>query len=78
MYTDCVKNITFSADETLIASAREVARAQNKTLNVAFREWLAEYSGQRDRAKEYRELMKRLGHIRVTRKFTRDELNSRD
>jgi hypothetical protein len=35
-----VRNVTFSADEDLIERAREVAKAEHKTLNVAFREWL--------------------------------------
>ena len=78
MYTGIVKNITLSADESLIEEAREKARKQNTTLNSLFRNWLEEFAGRRDRAKEYRELMKRLSHIRVDRKFTRDELNSRD
>ena len=78
MYTGVVKNITFSADPDLIERARERAREEKRTLNVAFREWLKEYTGGRDRAKRYRELMKGLSHIRVDRKFTREELNSRD
>ena len=36
-----MKNITLSADEDLIERARQIARAQHKTLNAAFREWLA-------------------------------------
>ena len=77
MYTGFVKNVTFSADETLIEEAREQARKQNTTLNVAFREWLAEYSGRRDRSKQFRDLMKKLDYVRPGRKFTRDEANSR-
>ncbi len=38
-----MKNITLSADDSLIARARQTARAQHKTLNQAFREWLEEY-----------------------------------
>lgn len=78
MYTGVVKNITFSADEDLIEQARERARREKKTLNTAFREWLAEYSGRRDRSKDYRELMKRLSYVRPGRKFTREEATSRD
>ena len=58
MYTRVVKNITFSADEAVIEEAREKARKQHTTLNVVFREWLAEYSGRQDRTKQFRELMK--------------------
>jgi hypothetical protein len=35
-----MKNITLSADENLIEQARLTAKAQRKTLNSAFREWL--------------------------------------
>jgi hypothetical protein len=35
-----MKNITLSADEDLIEQARLVARAQRRTLNAGFREWL--------------------------------------
>ena len=42
VYTIFMKNITLSADESLIEQARLVARSQHKTLNTAFREWLRE------------------------------------
>jgi hypothetical protein len=78
VYTRVVKNVTFSADAELIERARERARQQKKTLNVAFREWLAEYAGSRDRVREYRELMKRLEYVRPGRKFSREEANARE
>ena len=78
MYTGIVKNITLSADEDLIEQARERARNQKTTLNAAFREWLEDYTGRRNRVKEYRELMKRLKYVNAGRKFTREEMNSRD
>jgi predicted nucleic acid-binding protein len=37
-----MKNITLSADESLIEAARERARADQTTLNKAFRVWLTE------------------------------------
>jgi hypothetical protein len=40
-----MKNITLSADEDLIERARLIARAQHKTLNAVFREWLAHFAG---------------------------------
>ena len=39
-----MKNITLSADEDLIERARLVALAQHKSLNAAFREWLAQFT----------------------------------
>jgi hypothetical protein len=54
VYTYAVKNITFSADEEVIERAREVAKAEHKTLNVAFREWLAGYAARRGNLQQYR------------------------
>ena len=39
-----MKNITLSADEELIEKARTVARAQRRSLNAAFRDWLAQFA----------------------------------
>ena len=63
VYTRLVKNVTFSADEDLIERAREVAKAEHKTLNVAFREWLAAYAARKGNVQQYRALMERLKHI---------------
>jgi hypothetical protein len=41
-----MKNITLSADEELIEQARQLARAQKRTLNDAFREWLVQFTQQ--------------------------------
>lgn len=43
-----LKNITLSADEALIREARRQAALQNTTLNVLFREWLEQYTTERD------------------------------
>jgi len=72
-----MKNITLSADEDLIEQARLVARAQHKTLNAAFREWLVQYTARATAAKEFESLMDRLRHINAGRRFTRDEMNER-
>lgn len=78
-----LKNITFSADETLIREARRQAALQNTTLNQLFREWLEQYVVQQDsEARQqaiarYDALMRRLGHVNAGRKFTREELNER-
>ena len=77
MYTIAVKNITLSAEEHLIERARQVAHAQHTTLNTAFREWLEQYAARAGNAAEYDELMKRLRHVNVGRKFTREEMNER-
>jgi predicted transcriptional regulator len=72
-----MKNITLSADEDLIEQARQVARAQRKTLNAAFREWLVQFTAQSGNAQEVDALMRRLRHVNAGRRFTRDEMNER-
>ncbi len=72
-----MKNITFSADEDLIEQARAIARAQKKTLNAAFREWLLQFTQRTGNAQEFDSLMKRLRHVRAGRRFTREEMNER-
>ena len=72
-----MKNITLSANEHLIEQARLVAKAQHKTLNAAFREWLEQFTRESGNAQEFTSLMKRLQHIRTGRRFTRDEMNER-
>jgi hypothetical protein len=72
-----MKKITFRADEEIIEKAKLVARAQGKTLNTAFREWLTEFSGLSGSAKEAEALMMRLCHVKAGRRFTRREMNAR-
>ena len=72
-----MKNITLSVDENLIEQARLTAKAQHRTLNAAFREWLVQVTGQSGNAKDFDSLMKRLKHVRAERRFTRDEMNER-
>ena len=76
MYTTLVKNITLSADPDLIEKARAVAKAENTTLNAAFREWLASYA-RKEAVRAHRELMERLKHIDAGGPYTRDEMNER-
>lgn len=77
MYTVFVKNITLSADESLIEQARLVAQAQHKTLNAAFREWLEQYAAQAGGGAAVDALMRRLRHVRSSGPYTRDEMNER-
>jgi hypothetical protein len=77
VYTISVKNITLSADGDLIEKARQVARSERKSLNDAFREWLADYTGRAGNVQEYDALMERLRYVNAGRKFTRDEMNER-
>ena len=73
-----MKNITLSADETLIEAARERALSERTTLNEQFRRWLADYAHTRERMQRYDDVMATLrGSLKVGRKLTRDEMNER-
>ena len=73
-----MKNITFAADEGLIAAAREQAAAEGSTLNEQFRLWLARYAAKR-RAEQAMAVVERVSSsVNLgARKFTRAELNER-
>ena len=73
-----MKNVTLSAEESLIEAARERARSENTTLNEQFRRWLADYANVRERIQRYDEVMAQLrGALVVGRKLTREEMNER-
>ncbi|MBA2781391.1 MAG: hypothetical protein M3514_16840 [Actinomycetota bacterium] len=74
-----MKNITLSADESLIEAARERARAEHTTLNEQFRLWLANYARREQQAEEAMAVVRELrGKVRTGgRTFTRDEMNER-
>lgn len=72
-----MKNITFSADPTVIQKAREQARKAGMTLNDAFRQWLGAFAGQGSGDANYRDLMKQLSYARSGKRFSRQELNER-
>ena len=72
-----MKNITLSADDELIEQARALARAQRKTLNAVFREWLLQFTAQSGNGQQVDALMKRLRHVQPGRRFSREEMNER-
>jgi len=73
-----MKNITLSADDALIEQARRTAKARHKTLNQAFREWLADYTRRENDERAIEALYKRLSYVNSGgRKFTREEMNER-
>jgi len=72
-----MKNITLSADEDLIEKARSIAKSQRRSLNDAFREWLAQFTQSDGDAQGFDALMDRLKHIDAGGHFTRDQLNER-
>jgi hypothetical protein len=72
-----MKNITLSADESLIEQARKRAVVEHTTLNNLFRAWLARYASQPAAADQYEQLMARLAHVQPGGKFSREEMNER-
>jgi hypothetical protein len=74
-----MKNITLSADENLIETARQRAAAEHTTLNEQFRIWLESYVRRKQQADEAIATIKDLQGKYSTggRKFTRDEMNER-
>ena len=73
-----MKNITLSADESVIEGARTQARSENTTLDEQFKVWL-EHCSRKQRVLRFRGLMVDLqGKVSTGgRKFTRDEMNER-
>jgi hypothetical protein len=71
------KNITLSAEESLIEKARRRASEERRSLNDLFREWIARYAGVDKGSERYQRLMKHLAHVRPGRTFSRDEMNER-
>jgi hypothetical protein len=72
-----MKNVTLSADNSLIEQARLVAKSEHKTLNAAFREWLKQYAARAGSGPAFDDLMSRLRDVRPGRRFTREEMNER-
>jgi hypothetical protein len=72
-----LKNVTLSAEDSLLRRARKRAQRENTTLNALFRRWLSWYVSREKVGTQYDELMLRLGYARPGRSFTRDEMNER-
>lgn len=74
-----MKNITLSADESLIEAARARAQAEGTTLNEKFRLWLDGYVGRRQQADAAVATIRTLRGRLATggRRFTREEMNER-
>ena len=73
-----LKNITLSADESLIEAARRRAKAEQTTLNAQFRLWLEDYVGREHQAARALAVMRELqGRLRVGRELTHEEMNER-
>ena len=74
-----MKNITLSAEASLIEAARSQARARQTTLNEQFRIWLASYAAQSPVVEDALAEVDRMRTYARTKgkRFTRDEMNER-
>ncbi len=72
-----LKNITLSAEDSLIKIGRLKASEENTTINEKFRQWLAAYVNMDKNEKNYHQLMEELNYVTPGKKFTRDDLNER-
>jgi len=71
-----LKNITLSAEESLLRLARQRAEAEHTTLNAEFRRWLRQYV-ESSTPKDFTALMSRLEYAQPGKAFSRDEMNER-
>ena len=73
-----MKNITSSADESLIEAAMRCATTERTTLNSQFQLWLESYARREWQAEQAMAVVNELqGKLRVGRKLTREEMNER-
>lgn len=73
-----MKNVTLSADASLIEAARARARAEQTTLNEQFRRWLSAYAQADARMDRYDAVMQQVrGKMKLGRALSRDEMNER-
>jgi hypothetical protein len=72
-----IKNITLSAEKTLIDRARQRAKADNTTLNSEFRRWLAQYVESPQTTIDLIDLIDRFSYVKPGKTITRDDLNER-
>jgi FMN phosphatase YigB (HAD superfamily) len=72
-----MKNVTFSADETLIEQAREEARARKTTLNALFREWLEDLAQRDKRRQRVEAVFEEMTDYDAGGKFSREQMNER-
>jgi len=72
-----LKNITLTAEESLIRKARQSAQQEHTTLNAIFRQWLTRYVRQTESTTNYESLMQDLSYARASKHYSRDEMNER-
>lgn len=77
MKNSMLKNITLSAEESLIHRARARAEEEQTTLNAEFRAWLVQYVERPQSAAAFLAFMDELDYAEPGWSFSRDEMNER-
>ena len=76
-----LRNITLSADNKAIDTARELMKAEGTSLNEQFKLWLDSYIAEHRRKQQVEEALKTLemmrGTVQLDRMPTREERNAR-
>ena len=75
-----MKNITLSAEASMIERARDEARRRKTTLNQMFRDWLEELTQRESRSRQaevFALLQQMRGSLQFDQKFSREEMNER-
>jgi hypothetical protein len=76
-YTVYVRMKNSQRRQDLIERARSVARAQQTTLNAAFRQWLAQFTANSGDTQSFDAVMTRMRHVDAGQHYGRDEMNAR-
>jgi|HubBroStandDraft_6_1064221.scaffolds.fasta_scaffold23639_2 hypothetical protein len=63
--------------QDLIERARSIARAQQTTLNAAFRQRLAQFTARSGDTQSFDAVMTRMRHVDAGQHYGRDEMNAR-
>ncbi|MCZ8343563.1 MAG: antitoxin [Leptospira sp.] len=73
-----MKNVTFRVDDDrLVEKAKLKAISINRSLNDLFIEWLKNFSNEKDENFNYKKYISKFNHIKIEKKYSRDEMNER-
>lgn len=70
-------NVTLSAEESLLRSARRKAVAEHTSLNELFQGWLRGYVSKSSTRDSYPRLMEKLSAVEAGGRWSRDDRNAR-
>jgi len=72
-----MKNVTFRVPEDSLVKAREKATKEKRSLNELINQWIKNYSAVKDEFFDVRKYLGRIKGVKISRKFTREEMNER-